>query len=354
MIKSSSRIADEVFTKTAILDILGLGALSHMGTNTAVKALHKPLSGLRERALSKGMERGISGQRQSFGSRMRELWVGPETVGPEHAGKVVGGLLRDQPRGHQYRALKKLRKAVAMSPTVNKSPYMEDVVGGVNQLLKKPLPIRGPVQTESRLNRALPYLGVPALAAGGALSTHIPAAMVHAAINRTRLGVAGSQKGRNFMENAFWGGLGEAGAGSAPKMFQHIGEKKNIPKPLTDAAAGLAQQNVKELEQHGGNPRMHEAFQKIVNPEARPGPEPSRARNLAWDIAVSPAALDTERMGRNFGKSLHTPEGLQDVRRMAGATHNVVGNSRVQQVMRARGLEPGRPDPRIIFDLLGR
>jgi hypothetical protein len=68
-------------------------------------------------------------------------------------------------------------------------------------------------------------------------------------------------------------------------------------------------------------------------------------RNALWDTFISPSALDTERIGRSMGTAMQTPEGTQELRRLSGAVHGLIGNKNVMRAMRAAGQQPGRPDP---------
>lgn len=264
-------------TKEAIdpLTIMGVGALSHLGANLAVKAGHgtKLLRRVRARTLAKGIRSGVEGTSQGPLSRLGEMWAGPELLAGEHVGRRVGGLLRGRSKGQQRRALKKLRKAVAMDPALQKAPIFEDVIPGVTRALKGGLPKEGPIRKASLIERAAPYALVPAAAA------YEPAALVHAGVNVARKAVASSGAGKRFMRKGFGTGL-QRGA-------SEVGSAANI----------------------------------------------GRVKERLMDTIVSPAALHTERVGQTLGQigaqgTVATPR----VKRLAGAMHSIVGNKRALQM----------------------
>lgn len=258
-------LTDTYMKKEAIdpLTAAIVGTASHVGMNRLVKATHNTgiARGIRAGGLSRGIRGALEGKAQGLGSRMAETWVGPELIAPEHVGRVVGSHLRDLPTGQRYRALKKLRKTVAMSPSMRQTPIMEDVVGGVNRALAKPLPTPGLVQKPSFLQRVLPGASMAAVA------PFEPGAVVHAGVNRARLAVAGSAPGMRFMRD--------------------------------QGKEGLL---------HGAPSRTHEAL---------------------MDTFVSPAALDTRRLGHTIAETAKTAP--DEVRRIRGALHSVVGNKKVRE-----------------------
>jgi hypothetical protein len=174
-----------------------LGTASHVGANLAVKAGHgtRFLKNVRATRMSEGIRRALEGKAQGLGSRMAETWVGPELIAPEHVGRRIGGQLRELTTGQRYRALKKLRKSVAMSPDLQKAPILEDMVGGVNRALASPLPAPGAIQKPSFLQRVLPNASIPAV---GMVA---PESVVHAGINKIRKAVATSGTGRQFLKD---------------------------------------------------------------------------------------------------------------------------------------------------------
>jgi len=256
------------FEKNAVdpLTLAGLGALSHVGANLAVKAGHgtKFLRNVRSGGLARGIRSGIEGKPQGIGSRMLETWAGPELVATEHAGRGIGKILRGRTPHQQKRALKKLRKAVAMNPNLKHTPIMEDVVGGVTKAIEGGLPKAGPVREAGRLARAAAFAPAPILAATE------PSALVHMGINVARKGVAQSKAGKEFMRKGMKRGLVEGGADAAPSVRERI-----------------------------------------------------------MDVLVSPAALHTERMGRAMA-DLPATASKEQLARLTGASHSLMGQKRLR------------------------
>ena len=223
--------------------------------------------------MAKGIERGITGKAQGWGSRVRETYLAPETVIPEHSGRLLGkdvGLLNP---GRQYRALKKMRKAVGMTGDVKNAPGFEDVVGGINRVLWDPkkgaprtLPKFGPEQRDTLLHKASPYVLAPFMG----VTPGVNDGLVHMGVNRARIALGQSSFGKKFMR----------------------------------------QSGVEGLTSPGGT---------------------SPLKETAWDYIVSPAARSTRRMGAAFASEAGTSTGRDNLRRLAGAVHTLRGNSRVKE-----------------------
>jgi hypothetical protein len=273
----------QALTKEAIDPLsatLAAGAVSHVGSNILTKALHGPLAGARARGMATGIQHGLSGAPRSAKSHWIEKWLGPEHTMAEETGGLLGGELRQLPVGTRYRTLKKLRKSVAMAPELKHTPVFEDVVPAINRTLSTPLPAAGPVQKANRLSQYSPYLGVPAAA------VLEPGLLAHMGVNQLRSSIAKSSIGRRFMGNQAKAGFGETPVGQG----------------IMAAISG------------------------------EPVAPMSRAKELATDVFLSPAALAPRRIGRDLGKMLEQPEGQQRLKRIAGA---------VSPVMKARADQAG-------------
>ena len=268
------------------VSLLTAGAVSHFGTNLAVRASHgtQMMRNFRSDKLSEGLRRGIAGEGPTVSSRFRDLWLGPELGQNEQLGSMLGGQMRDVSVGHRYRGLKKLRKAIAI-PELQHTPVFEDVVGGVNKALAKPLPRAAPIQAPTamdRVDKASPYAGIPGLAATE------PAAMIHGGINRLRTYLAGSPVGQRWMRRGAQKGF-QQGTG----MDMHV--------------------------QHLGD----------------------QVKNNVIDTAVSPAARDAEKMGRTFGGLTTSTGGSDKLRRILGAAHTAVGADKAKQLVDRITHQPG-------------
>lgn len=249
---------------------LGAGALgSHFLANTALKATkHLPVTRrLRANMLARGMRGGLAGEAPSALQRTAELWAGPEFPATIEFGRWFGNKLRGIPQGQRYRALKKMRKATAMSPELTNSPMTEDFVGGFNRLLSKPLPKAGPVQKEHKLRNRLVSL-LPAIPAAATE----PSLLGHAAVNYTRKRLAGTKTGKDII----YGGVVRGS------------ERNAVTEPVMNAL--------------GEKPRTVGKLKKNV-----------------MDILASPYLYETEGAGAGLGKLLNSPEGLQRGNKIVGA-----------------------------------
>lgn len=248
-----------------------MGLATHIGANLGMKALHgtKLMGGIRSGGMARGIQRGVSGAPQGVGSRAAELFVGPELTATEHAGATLGKQLREMPVGRRYRRLKKLRKTVASDPSLHSAPIFEDMVPAINRTLERGLPKVGPERKASLLSRAAPYAMAAPIAAVD------PALLVHAGVNLTRRAVAQSAPGMEFMRNG-----------------------------LVRGATGLAPREAAQ--------RASTAVMRGASPVVGAAQPPSGLRMRIYDTLVSPAALDTERMGAAIRNSTNP-------RRLAGA-----------------------------------
>jgi hypothetical protein len=229
--------------------------------------LHGRLAGHRANTMAKGLRGALEGTSRSAGSMLKERWAGPEHVVPEQVGRFFGGKLRDLNPGQRYRALKKLRKAVAMTPELHHTPLFEDIVPAVNRALATPLPKPGAVQAQSFASKAAPYLGVPAAAVTE------PGSLVHLGVNRLRSAIAESPFGRKFMRRTAQDGFTSTPVGEAARTALEMPK----PTPL------------------------------------------SRAKEIATDVFISPAALDAHRIGTSIGNLASQPGGVQKVKKIQGA-----------------------------------
>lgn len=276
------------------LTIAASGVLSHIGGNVATKLLHPRLAGHRASTMASGVRDALTGTPRAASSMLKERWLGPEHVQSEVVGRLLGGQLRELPVGRQYRTLKKIRKAVAMTPELKHTPVFEDTVSAVNRMLASPLPKAGPVQAQSLMSKAAPYLGVPV-----ALATE-PGALVHLGVNRLRSAIAASPMGRGFMRRT-----GLEGVSSTPIGERAIQAGRLAPHSIGGLAQGMA------LSPEG----------KLVGRLLEQGPAKpmSKLKELATDVFISPAALDARRMGESLGSLASQPGGLKKIQRLQGA-----------------------------------
>lgn len=275
-----------------LLTLLGLGAGSHVLANLAMKGAHgtKFLKGVRSRGLARGVREALEGAPRGVRSRALETWVGPELTAPESLGRVLGQKLRDLPTGQRYRLLKKLRKQIAMTPELRGAPLIEDIVPGLNKALASALPKPGVIREAGALAKAAPYAPVPLLAATE------PAALVHAGINRLRLMAARSAPGKRFMSRGAQKGMSESPLGEV----------------LRGAERTVASYHPSQASLKGARSAVGESILPPTNPL-------SAAKERTFDTLVSPAALNTRRLGRAMGELAARPGGAQRLAKIHGA-----------------------------------
>lgn len=296
------------------LSIAGLGALSHVGANLLVKATHgtKFVRKIRAGRLATGIRAALAGKPQTAGSRIAETWLAPELFIPEHTGRGLGGALRKLPTGQRYRALKKLRKAVAMEPQLQHTPIFEDVVGGVNRALKGGLPTVGAVQQPTLLQKAAPLFPAPLLAVTE------PAALVHAGVNRARILASKSGLGKLYLKQQLAQGVKK-------------GLSKEIPGTLAEPY------------------RRSPSIRKAVNAQLDlfgAKNAPSTLHNKLVDTFLSPAARDPARIGEVLAQ-LPATSG----KRLLGAMHNIVGNKETVQLSTLAQQAIGDRAQRVVRDI---
>jgi len=237
---------------------LGLGGAFHVGANVAAKSLWHPSKALtkvpllgegvrrasrffstqRQSQLAKGVREGLSGKKRPTSSRTLELASGPELFANRPVGQELGENLREMSKGKRYRFLKKLRKEVASTPELRKTPVFEDVVGGVNKLFaggKLPKAKKGmefPREMMGKPQRAWeggikPYLPI------AAVGTAVPKVMVHSGVNLARLGTAYSKPGKKYMRE-------EATKGVVGKYLPSLKRSKGMERAVDTLVSPMA------------------------------------------------------------------------------------------------------------------
>lgn len=256
-------------TKTAMdpLTAAAFAAAGHLGVNAAAagaralargegavatklramlpKKVRKAVTEFGPNRMADGIAMGVSGRSPSVVQNAVETWGAPETYAYSHAGQVIGqklGAPYVSPRTGKMirpttakveRKLKKLRKAIAMSPEVNKANLTHSIVPAVNRLLDD----RATGMTRLWQDRYVrPKESSWAGKAKNALGTAIglplvglhPDVAVHGIVNRSRLALAGSKAGVEFSKNRFKEGVEE---GVREQALAHgLGHMPNVPK----------------------------------------------------------------------------------------------------------------------------
>lgn len=273
----------EEMEKQAILGSLALGAGLHVGANAAFKTLRSTHTGhqLEQSQFASGYQHALKGQKMNPVLRnVATYGVGPESVVHYDLGQALGKEMSGLSKGRRYRQLKKLRKSVALSPELQKAPMGKSLIGAVDKII---LPQKEPGMISRMAGRvfkpvaanAKPTLGQKLVSGGlGAAAVAAePHSAIHMGINATRKAIATSGPGRKFMKSQFMKGV-----------------------------------------------RGEEA--------------PGKLRQLATDLVVSPAALDTRRLGT----ALHS----EVSRRGAGGAAKLVGSAMGLPGVRSKAISTGQ------------
>lgn len=96
-----------------------------------------------------------------------------------------------------------LRKA---NPAIAKAPFLSTLGGGLDETMRRGLPVPNPPRAESRIAKAMPALATAGLAAVD------PPAAVHGVINAVRTRLPNTEMGRKFAKEEFRRGIERAKA----------------------------------------------------------------------------------------------------------------------------------------------
>lgn len=234
--------------KTAILGTALLAGGLHLGTNAAMKALKNSHMGhsLESAQFATGMRNALQGKKlHPVAKDVMQYGIGPESMVSMDAGSLLGKHLSALPKAKQFKSLKKIRKAVGMTEAVKNAPIVKDVIPGINRHLSGNTSLLDKIPTVPIDQSTTKLQKAISLGLGAGAVAADPHSIVHMGINALRKGIGESSKGKEFMKNQFMSGI------------------KN--KPLNPALSAIT------------------------------------------DIAISPAALDTRRIGEAAHKELQNP-----------------------------------------------
>jgi hypothetical protein len=227
----------------AALDPISTGLVMHVAANSGYKFLRSRKAGHR-------LEAGqvATGYRHALGNRnihpvarnVATFGLGPESLVNYDLGQELGNSLKGMSKGKRYRQLKKLRKNVAMAPHTREAPMGRSVVPAVNRILSGQQGVMDKVKHVPANAPVTMAQKALSLGLGGAAIAAQPDTAIHMGINATRKMIGNSDQGKRFFRDQFAQGL-DAG-------------------PI------------------------------------------SKAKELASDFLISPAALDTRRLGAAMSK----------------------------------------------------
>lgn len=190
--------------KHAILGTALLAGGLHAATNLGMKIFRGSRAGhgFEADAMAAGLRRGMAGKNLGHVTRdIATFGVGPEALVTHDIGRRLGERLQLLSGPRQHKLLKKIRKSIASNEHLRNSPISGPMVGAANRLLSG---------RETLLDR-LPSvaagekrgLGSRAASLGLAAATVAaePHTALHLGINATRRAIARSDTGKRFLLN---------------------------------------------------------------------------------------------------------------------------------------------------------
>lgn len=291
--------------KTAILGSLALGAGLHAGANLGFRTFRGTEAGKHFQAgqMASGYNQALQGQKINPVARnVATFGVGPESMVPYDMGQALGGQMAGLGKGDQYRQLKKMRKNMAMTTHLKNAPGTSEVVPAINRILDQKKGFMDKLPTVPI--GAKPTLGQNLMSGGlaaGAIAAE-PHTAIHMGINATRDAIA----------------------------------RDRIPDFIRTRLPGLDKRFPNLANRLSGKKFMKDQFEAGVD-RGMPSPKAT----LATDLAVSPAALDTRRIGSALAAEYK--DNPQAMRRLGGSalgTALKIPNVRQQVSEASGGLPP--------------
>lgn len=229
--------------KKAIFDPVSLGLLGtgmHMTANLGYKGLRATGAGHRFEAgqVASGYRHGMAGKRiNPIIKNVATFGLGPESLVNYDIGRHLGQEASTLSKGRRYRELKKLRKNVAMSNSVREAPIGRSVVPAVNRILSGEKGIMDRLPTVAA--GAKSTLGQRAVSAGvgAAAAAAAPDSLIHMGINATRNALGKGRIGKKFMDDQFNRGLS---SGPIGKLKSHLTDILVSPAALDTRRLGAA------------------------------------------------------------------------------------------------------------------
>lgn len=239
--------------KQAVLGTMAAGAGLHMATNLGMKMLKGTKAGhkMESAMMAAGMRRGAQGKQLGHITRdIARYGVGPETLVPHEVGRRIGAESAKMSKGRRIKLLKKLRKNIASSPELREAPVTGPMVGAINRVLqgKKSLADKLPTVAEGAKRSKASRAASAALGAGAAIAE--PHSALHMGLNVARAQTAKSKAGKRFLGKQLEKGL------KGKKMNPALAAATDLavsPGALDTRRLGLAAR--KELERRGAKPK---------------------------------------------------------------------------------------------------
>lgn len=249
--------------KTAILGTMALAGGLHLGANMAMKALKGTQTGhnLESSQFSTGLRNRLNNQKLNpVVKNVATYGVGPEALMSHDAGTMLGDQLAPLSKGRQFREMKKIRKGLAMTDSLRQAPIVKDVIPGINRTLENRTSVFDKLPKVPINQQPTRLQKALSFGLGAGAVALEPHSAVHMGINATRNAVGNSQMGQKFMKD---------------QLIQGVQNKA-----------------------------------------------PGKLMSTAMDLAISPAALDTRRIGLSAYNELQNPRLGRILKMMGGGILN--------------------------------
>jgi len=291
--------------KHALLGTLALGAGMHLGANALIKAFRRSDMGKRFQAsqMASGFNHALEGRKVNPVARnIGTFLIGPESMVPYDVGHRLGRELAPMDYFARRNHLEEMRSAientkhVAHAPVVGEMPHaIERILGGQKGFMEK---IPHTVDMDAAPTRGQQLLS--AGAAAGAIAA-APDMAIHMGLNATRNGIGRSIFSKFIRE----------------KMPGFDRRFPQVSKFLDGRA--FIKNNLRTGYYQG---------------------MPDMAEELAYDYGLSPAALDSRRVGHALRREFETAANTGQVRPALGIADALAGTAldipRVEDAVRQR------------------
>lgn len=247
--------------KQAMLGTLALTGGLHAGANAIMKGLRNSHVGHKIEAaqMATGMRHALTKKKLNpIVNNIATYGIGPESLVSYQAGNALGNQMTGLGKGGQYKYLKKLRKNMAMTNELKNAPMTKDIVPAVNRVLENRNSFMDKLPTVAHDAKPTVLQRAASTGIGAAAIAAEPHSAIHMGINAIRNRVGKSSLGTKFMKNQF--------------------------------------------------------VQGVRNGEASP------LVSNASDLLISPAALDTQRLGAALTKETANPKALRLLKSTVGST----------------------------------
>jgi hypothetical protein len=233
--------------KTAILESMLLGAGLHVGANALQKGFRNSQMGhnYEHDQIAKGYQHALEGRQiNPVLKNIKTIGIGPESMLHYNIGHKLGTKMSRLPENARSLALNTMRNGVASSRHIQKAPLGNAVVGGIDRILSpKPQGMVGRLMGKVFPTVAAgskPTIGHRLVSSGIGAATvaAAPHSAIHMGFNAARRGIATSEIGKGFMKSQFLKGV--QGATAPSRLRQGLTDMLVSPAALDTRRLGTA------------------------------------------------------------------------------------------------------------------